>query len=222
MQKLFAPDGGFSHFTARLSQLVWLNILSLVCSLPVVTFGASSAALYTVLLHLLQGEDGHLPRRFFAAWRDNWKRASGCWLLLLNVIAVCGADLWLAQTGNRFIWKVLAVFALQLVGMVMTFLFPLLARYENTWRRQLSNALMLGVGNLPKLLLMWLYWGAAFVLTALTPTTLYMFLPVWLLVGYAALSYANLKLIWPIFNRIEEQQRREKEEQGKNTDEDKD
>ena len=116
----------------------------------------------------------------------------------------------------------LAVFALQLGGMVMTFLFPLLARYENTWRHQLSNALMLGVGNLPKLLLMWLYWGAAIVLTALTPTTLYMLLPVWLLVGYAALSYANLKLIWPIFNRIEEQQRREKEEQGKNTDEDKD
>ena len=92
MQKLFDPDGGFSHFTARLSQLVWLNILSLVCSLPVVTFGASSAALYTVLLHLLQGEDGHLTRRFFAAWRDNWKRASGCWLLLLIVIAVCGAQ----------------------------------------------------------------------------------------------------------------------------------
>ena len=39
---------------------------------------------------------------------------------------------------------------------------------------------MLGVGNLPKLLLMWLYWGAAIVLTALTPTTLYMLLPVWL------------------------------------------
>ena len=222
MQKLFDPDGGFSHFTARLSQLVWLNILFLVCSLPVVTFGASSTALYTVLLRLLQGEDGHLTRRFFAAWRDNWKRASGCWLLLLAVIAVCGVDLWLAQAGNRFIWKVLAVFALQLVGMVMTFLFPLLARYENTWRRQLSNALMLGVGNLPKLLLMWLYWGAAIVLTILTPATLYACLPAWLLVGYAALSYANLKLIWPIFRRIEEQQRREKEEQGKNTDEDKD
>ena len=124
-QKLFDPDGGFSHFITRLSQLIWLNILFLVCSLPVVTFGASSAALYTVLLRLLQGEDGHLTRRFFSAWRDNWKRASGCWLLLLIVIAVCGADLWLAQTGNRFIWKVLAVFALQLVGMVMTFLFPL-------------------------------------------------------------------------------------------------
>lgn len=91
MQKLFDPDGGFSHFITRLSQLIWLNILFLVCSLPVVTFGASSAALYTVLLRLLQGEDGHLTRRFFSAWRDNWKRASGCWLLLLIVIAVCGA-----------------------------------------------------------------------------------------------------------------------------------
>ena len=92
MQTLFDPDGGFSHFITRLSQLIWLNILFLVCSLPVVTFGASSAALYTVLLRLLQGEDGHLTRRFFAAWRDNWKRASGCWLLLLIVIAVCGAQ----------------------------------------------------------------------------------------------------------------------------------
>ena len=42
MQKFFDPDGGFSHFITRLSQLIWLNILFLVCSLPVVTFGASS------------------------------------------------------------------------------------------------------------------------------------------------------------------------------------
>ena len=149
MQKLFDPDGGFSHFTARLSQLVCStsSLWSVRCRLsPSAQAARRSTRCCCVCC---RGEDGHLTRRFFAAWRDNWKRASGCWLLLLIVIAVCGADLWLAQTGNRFIWKVLAVFALQLVGMVMTFLFPLLARYENTWRRQLSNALMLGVGNLP-------------------------------------------------------------------------
>ena len=80
MQKLFRPRRWVFPFyhTAQSADLAQHSLS--VCSLPVVTFGASSAALYTVLLRLLQGEDGHLTRRFFSAWRDNWKRAAaaGC------------------------------------------------------------------------------------------------------------------------------------------------
>lgn len=87
------------------------------------------------------------------------------WLILLAVAVLCGFDLYVARLNDAFLWKVMAVFALQLAAMVMTFVFPLMARYENTWRNHMKNALLLAVGNLPRMLLIWAIgrclWGCA-------------------------------------------------------------
>lgn len=60
------------------------------------------------------------------------------WLILLAVAVLCGFDLYVARLNDAFLWKVMAVFALQLAAMVMTFVFPLMARYENTWRNHMK------------------------------------------------------------------------------------
>lgn len=114
--------------------------------------------LYQVLGKVIAGEDGHTARQFFRAWGENWKKATPVWLILLAVAVLCGFDLYVARLNDAFLWKVMAVFALQLAAMVMTFVFPLMARYENTWRNHMKNALLLAVGNLPRMLLIWLIW----------------------------------------------------------------
>ena len=81
------------------------------------------------------------------------------WLILLAVAALCGFDLYMARLNESFLWELLAVFALQLAAMVMTFAFPLMARYENTWRNHLKNAMLVAVGHLPRMLLIWLIWA---------------------------------------------------------------
>ena len=171
----------------RVWTLVVLNVLWVLCSLPVVTIGPSTAALYQVLGKVIQGEDSHTARKFFAAWRENFKCALLVWLPMLAVLVLCGFDLYFAVLNDRFLWKLLAVFALQLAAVELTFVFPLMARYQNTWRSHMKNAMLVPVGAC--LVFPWL--------------RLYLSL-VWLLIGYSSLSYVTALLLRPVFRRLEQ------------------
>lgn len=48
-RSLFDPNSAFSRGMERVWTLVVLNVLWVLCSLPVVTIGPSTAALYQVL-----------------------------------------------------------------------------------------------------------------------------------------------------------------------------
>ena len=125
-------------------------------------------------------------------------------MAMLAVLVLCGFDLYFAALNDRFLWKLLAVFALQLAAVELTFVFPLMARYQNTWRSHMKNAMLVGVGNLPRMLLIWLIWavpvGACLVFPWLR---LYLSL-VWLLIGYSSLSYVTALLLRPVFRRLEQ------------------
>jgi len=115
-RSLFDPNSAFFRGMERVWTLVVLNVLWVLCSLPVVTIGPSTAALYQVLGKVIQGEDSHTARKFFAAWRENFKCALLVWLPMLAVLVLCGFDLYFAALNDRFLWKLLAGFALPLGG----------------------------------------------------------------------------------------------------------
>jgi len=200
---LFDPESPFGRGMEKVWQLIILNVLWLVCSLPIVTLGAASTALHAVLFELLRGEEVRIVRRFFAAFRENWKRATVAWLVLLAAIALCLFDWRFATLMESFLWKLVAVAGFQIVGLMCTFLFALLARYENTARNHLRNALLLGVGNLPRLLLVWLVWSGPVLLTIWSAETLHFMILLWLMVGYSGLSLAALRILQPVFDRLD-------------------
>ena len=206
MGKFFDPDGPFSTAMNQICQLFLLNVAWLICSLPGVTLGASCAAMYAVLFKMRDDKGVKVVRTFFRAFRENFKRGTAVWLVLLVAAVVCGLDLAVAsQTEGtlKSVFTVIAMAGLQVVAMVFTFAFPLVARYENPWRVQLNNALLLAISHVPRLLLAWLPWAAAIVVTFLTPNTLYSMLLIWILIGYAALSYITLWTLTPVFRKLE-------------------
>lgn len=209
MFKLFDPESPFGRGMEKVWQLIILNVLWLVCSLPVITLGAASTALQSVLFALLRGEDERIVRRFFAAFRENWKRATAAWLVLLLAIALCLFDWRFAELMDSFLWKLMAVAGFQIVGMVCTFLFPLMARYDNTVGNHLRNALLLGVGNLPRLLLVWLVWSGPVLLTVWSADALHFMILLWLMAGVSGLSLAGLRILKPVFDRLDEGSREE-------------
>ena len=204
LKSFFDPNGAFARGMERVWSLIVLNVLWLVCSLPVVTMGTSCAALYQVLGKLIAGEDGHVARQFFRAWGENWKKATPVWLILLAVAALCGFDLYMARLTDSFFWELLAVFALQLAAMVMTFAFPLMARYENTWRNHLKNAMLVAVGHLPRMLLIWAVWAVPVGVSVFIPEVGFYLSIVWVLIGYSSLSYVTALLLRPVFRNLDE------------------
>ena len=185
LKSFFDPNGAFARGMERVWSLIVLNVLWLVCSLPVVTMGTSCAALYQVLGKLIAGEDGHVARQFFRAWGENWKKATPVWLILLAVAALCGFDLYMARLNDSFLWE-------------------LLARYENTWRNHLKNAMLVAVGHLPRMLLIWAVWAVPVGVSVFIPEVGFYLSIVWVLIGYSSLSYVTALLLRPVFRNLDE------------------
>lgn len=157
MGRFLDIDSPVMRVLNRVGDLMILNFLMIVCCLPVITVGAAHTAMHYVILKMVRDREGYLIRGFFKSFMLNFKQATLIWLLMLLVIAVYVGDLLIfGYSGLVFpravVIAILAVAVLLL--MVAVYVFPLQARFENTIRNTLKNALMLALVNLPKTILM--------------------------------------------------------------------
>ncbi len=203
MFKLLDPDGLFGRTMDAVLKLIILNLCFLLCALPLVTLGASATALSASLLRLRRGEDEHIVRHFFAAFRENFLSATAQWLVLLAALGVCYLDFVLATQADFTLGRILALAGAIAVAMAATFATLLTARFTNKWYRHLWNGLLLALSHAPRLLLAWIPWAAAIVLTFYNFDTMYSMILVWLMAGFSALGYAAVWVLYPVIEKLE-------------------
>ncbi len=153
--KLFSYDSKFSQIMLKLCYGCYLNLLWIVCSLPVFTAGAATAALYDVTLRLAREEEPPLTARFFRAFRENFRQATVLWLILLGIGVLLGADgyiLYHLYKGTTGMVSVICTLGLALIivaaiayVIVLLYVFPLVASVKNTNWAMLKNALLIGI-----------------------------------------------------------------------------
>lgn len=200
MKRLFDPDSPFMHLLSELADLVILNLLWLLCCLPVVTIGASTAALYRCTLNMVYGKGSRRARAFFAAFWENFRPATLLWLLLLAMLALLLADAWLCwQQAIPYAFSYLVGPGLVIWAFVATYTFPLCAQFENSLGDTLKNAMvfsfsypirslgMVGLNLLPGIL-----WY-------LSPTAFLPLAPCWILFAVAVTAYVNTLLLKKVF-----------------------
>ena len=161
MNIIFNMDNAFYRAIAKMVDLVWLNVLAVICCIPIVTMGASMTALYYVGLRMVKNEEGSITKNFFHAFRDNFKKSTGIWLLALAVLCFYALDMNILNQGvmdgyGSFKTVVMvAVSAIILfVYLMLCYIFPLLARYENTVKQTIKNAMLLLFAFFPRTLCM--------------------------------------------------------------------
>lgn len=145
------------RFLNRVGDLLILNLIVFLCCLPIVTAGAAFTALHYVLLKIVRGEEGYLIRGFFKSFRANFKQATLIWFIMILVVAVYAGDSMIFNySGLEFpkalVIAVVAVAIVLLMGAV--YVFPLQARFENSVKNTLKNAMILAFANLPRTILM--------------------------------------------------------------------
>lgn len=72
--KFFSTEGGIYKFMTRLWDMIKLNFLWLICSLPIVTIGVSTIAAFTITLKMVEEKEGYIARAFFKAFKANFKQ----------------------------------------------------------------------------------------------------------------------------------------------------
>ena len=92
------PGSLYDRIFGFLGQLIALNLLWIVCSLPVITAGASITALYSVMFKIIKKEEGYIIKSFLKAFRQNFKQSTIIWLLLIGTGYIVGYDWYIAVT----------------------------------------------------------------------------------------------------------------------------
>ena len=141
---------------------------------------------------------------FFHAFRQNLKQGVLMTLLLLAVCIVLYVDLNIARNTQLAFGQLLSILFLILffvVVMAASYVFPLLAQFENTIKQTVKNALFMSAWHLPYTLVIVLLNLLPVILFFLSPVLFTMSLIVWLVVGVAATAYLNSRLFVKIFDR---------------------
>ena len=150
MKSLFDIDGPALRFVTKIAYSAYLNILWFICCLPVFTIGASTTALFYVSLKVAKDEEGYLTKSFFHSFKENFRQSTIIWLILLAVGVVLGVDgyVFYHMRFDSVLWTLgAAVFIVLLAAyaIILMYIFPLLARFNNTIRAMFKNALMIGM-----------------------------------------------------------------------------
>jgi len=180
MSRIFSPDNAVMQFITKIVYSFYLNILWFVCCIPIFTAGASTTALFYVTLKIVKNEEGHLTRAFFHSFKENFKPATKIWLILLGVGILLGTDGYIfyhMRYENAF-WTIgTAIFIVALIAyaIILMYIFPLLARFDNTIRAMFKNAFFIGMKFLLCTALMAvIYFAMAFIIIRLfTPAIIF-------------------------------------------------
>ena len=202
MGKLFDLDSPIMRFLGRVGDMMILNILVMICCIPIITVGAAFTAMHYVLLKMVRDEEGYLIRGFFKSFVQNFKQATLIWLLMLLVAAVYVGDSYIfGYSGVAFPrFLIIAIIAVGVtMMMVAMYVFPLLARFDNTIKNTLRNAVVLTVANLPKTILMALIYVLPLILVYYSAySTIFI-----IMFGFSVPAYGAAYLYSGIFKKFE-------------------
>lgn len=157
----FSIDGKFFRALTKAGDFFILGILAFVFSIPLVTIGPTFTAVYYVALKLVRDEEGYVFKSFIKAWKSNFKQAFIIELVIAILAILLVADvricyIWMHSNGSTAAKLIMfAVFGFLLVLMAVSiYVFPVLAKFDNTVKETLKNALVLCMHHLPQTIVM--------------------------------------------------------------------
>lgn len=163
-------DGPLIQFLSKMADLMWLNILTMICCIPIITAGASLTALNYMALKIVRNEEGYITRGFFRAFKENFRQSTVIWCLFLVVACVLGIDYRIMTTTDVKIGNVVQMLILIVAMMslfTLLYVFPVQAKFSNSVMRTIWNAFVLSIVQFPKTILMIILYVLPYVLVYL-------------------------------------------------------
>lgn len=192
MGELFNLDNKFFQGINKIVDCVCLSFLWVLLCIPVVTAGAATTALYYTVNKVIRNNRSYIWKEFWHAFRTNFKQSTLVWLIVIFIYAIMGIDCYImfqyAKAGVSYgsLYIVFAVLML-IVTMWANYLFPYMARFENTLKAVLKNCVIMALLNLGKSVVLLVLFLAALVVT-------YVFFPAIMILPAVYMLLANFIL----------------------------
>lgn len=156
-RNLFSPDHPLMITMSQITDCIFLSLFWILGCFPVVTAGASFAALYDATCRGFRRGEKHPWQRFLKVFRENWKAGivpTIVFLALFAALAKAMIAFWNAAVYGSVSWTLFsaAAFVGVLALGVLSVLFPVLSRFDNSLAGLLKNTVLLALANMPKTL----------------------------------------------------------------------
>lgn len=203
--KFFQADNPFNVIMTKIFDLFLLNVIWVICCIPVVTIGAATQGLYTVTLKMAKDRESGIFTQFLQGFLSGiWKNVA----ITVIVEAVAGVlifDLHLlsGKTGGmQGIMYGGCIALMILIGAVLSYVFPLGARFENTLKNTVNNAARIAATHLPQTVLILVVNVMPVVWLLLSPETFSLVFWFWMVFGVAFFALINSFILNRIFDKF--------------------
>ncbi|SFH86226.1 DUF624 domain-containing protein [Pisciglobus halotolerans] len=202
MSKIFSTEGKIYSGMERIYQILLLNSIFIISCLPVVTIGVALASAYGTAYKMIDHSEGVLYKEYLRQLKLNMLPATKLWVLILAVI---GAGFWTFpyvqsfMVGNKIAYYLTMVFITFLVLMSL-YLFPLIARFDNSLSGTVVNAMILSFKHLPQsIIVFFITIGGVVIVPIYLPKLLF----VWLFTGIGTVIFINANILMNVFKKYD-------------------
>ena len=190
----FSPDSNFMEFLSKVADFVILNLLTVLCSIPIITIGAAHTAKFYTSMKIVRGEEPSVVKSYFKSFRENFAQVTGAWMILLVIAAILFVDWYNVIYGMAssmpFPLKVALGVLTFVVWSVAYCMFPFEARYKVTLKELFKASMVMALLNLPRMVLIFIVTFLPYLICA---WYIQWGLAIWLLCTTVSLYYISIE-----------------------------
>lgn len=201
--KFLNIDSPLMQGLTKVADLMLLNLLTILCCIPVITMGPALTALNYMTLKMVRNEDTYIVRGFFKSFKENFFQSLLIWLLFLVLGIVLVFDYLIigsSEASYAGVMQMLILVAGIIVICTLLYVFPVLAKFRNNIRVTLKNALLISLVQFPKTILMFIMYLIPLVIFL----TSFQLIPVVLFFGLSVPAWVSAKLYNKLFQKLED------------------
>lgn len=206
MSGLFGLDSPLIRFLTKFADLMLLNIIFVISCIPLFTIGAGIASLYEVTLKMVKNEESYIVKGYFTAFKSNFKKSTVIWLILSVMFFIFITDLYIINNseGLAYYWTILyfVLCGMALVVWILTaYIFPLQAKFENSCKNTVMNALYMSARHLPTTIVVVFMNSIIIICLLVNAYTVVYGVLIYLVIGYAFVAYINSSFLVKVFEK---------------------
>jgi uncharacterized membrane protein YesL len=155
MREFFGFEGPFYKYGGMLADILILSLMWIFFSIPIVTIGASTTALFYVTTRRIAEREGYVTKDFVEAFKSNFKKATIIWLIMAAVISLLGIYIALFLFAFEFLHESIGEMAIIMFPIWVIFLveavfisiyiYPLLARFDMGIKQLFKSAFYMSI-----------------------------------------------------------------------------